>query len=150
MSSLKDRLTQDMQAALKAGDKARLSVLRMALAGVKQREVDTRRPLDDAGVTTVIERMIKQGRDSLAQFREGGRSDLVAKEEAELAVLQTYLPKQLDGDELEALIAEAIETAKASSAKDLGKVIAVIKTKAAGRVDMGTIAARVRSMLTPE
>src|SRR6187551_3182534 len=131
MSTLKDRLTEDMQAALKAGDKARLSVLRMALAGVKQREVDTRRPLDDAGVTTVIERMIKQGRDSLAQFREGGRSDLVAKEEAELAVLQTYLPKQLDGDELEALIAEAIETAKASSAKDLGKVIAVIKTKAA-------------------
>jgi len=150
MSSLKDRLTQDMQAALKAGDKARLSVLRMALAGVKQREVDTRRALDDAGVTTVIERMIKQGRDSLAQFREGGRADLVAKEEAELAVLQTYLPKQLDGEELEALIAEAIETAKASSAKDLGKVIAVIKTKAAGRVDMGTIAARVRSMLTPE
>jgi uncharacterized protein YqeY len=150
MSPLKDRLTQDMQAALKAGDKARLSVLRMALAGVKQREVDTRRPLDDAGVTTVIERMIKQGRDSLAQFREGGRADLVAKEEAELAVLQTYLPKQLDGEELEALIAEAIETAKASSAKDLGKVIAVIKTKAAGRVDMGTIAARVRSMLTPE
>ena len=150
MSSLKDRLTEDMQAALKAGDKARLSVIRMALAGVKQREVDTRRPLDDAGVTTVIERMIKQGRDSLAQFREGGRQDLVAKEEAELAVLQTYLPKQLDGEELEALIAEAIETAKAASAKDLGKVIAVIKAKAAGRVDMGTIAARVRSMLTPE
>ena len=150
MSPLKDRLTQDMQAALKAGDKPRLSVIRMALAGVKQREVDTRRPLDDAGVTTVIERMIKQGRDSLAQFREGGRQDLVAKEEAELAVLQTYLPKALDDNELEALIAEAIETAKAASTKDLGKVIAVIKAKAAGRVDMGTIAARVRSMLTPE
>lgn len=148
--SLKDRLTQDMQAALKAGDKPRLSVIRMALAGVKQREVDTRRPLDDAGVQTVIERMIKQGRDALAQFREGGRQDLVAKEEAELAVLQTYLPKPLDDSELDTLIAEAIEAAKASSTKDLGKVMAVIKTKAAGRVDMGAISARVRSMLTPE
>jgi uncharacterized protein YqeY len=148
--SLKDRLTEDMQNALKAGDKARLSVLRMALAGVKQREVDTRRPLDDAGVQTVIERMIKQGRDSLAQFREGGRQDLVAKEEAELAVLQTYLPKPLDDNELDALIAEAIETSKASSTKDLGKVMAVIKTKAAGRVDMGAISARVRAMLTSE
>jgi uncharacterized protein YqeY len=148
--SLKDRLTQDMQAALKAGDKARLSVLRMALAGVKQREVDTRRPLDDAGVTTVIERMIKQGRDSLTQFREGGRTDLVAKEEAELAVLQTYLPKALDDSELDNLIAEAIEASGATSVKDLGKVMAVIKTKAAGRVDMGAISARVRSMLTTE
>jgi uncharacterized protein YqeY len=148
--SLKDRLTEDMQAALKAGDKPRLSVLRMALAGVKQREVDTRRPLDDAGVQTVIERMIKQGRDALAQFRDGGRQDLVAKEEAELAVLATYLPKPLDDNELDALIAEAIETSKASSTKDLGKVMAVIKTKAAGRVDMGAISARVRAMLTTE
>ena len=79
--SLKDRLTEDMQAAMRSGDKARLSVLRMALAGVKQREVDTRRPLDDAGVQTVIERMIKQGRDSLTQFRDGGRADLVARPE---------------------------------------------------------------------
>ena len=93
--SLKDRLTEDMQAAMKSGDKARLSVLRMALAGVKQREVDTRRPLDDAGVQTVIERMIKQGKDALTQFRDGGRADLVAKEEAELKVLQTYLPQPL-------------------------------------------------------
>jgi uncharacterized protein YqeY len=148
--SLKDRLTEDMQTALKAGDKARLSVLRMALAGVKQREVDTRRPLDDAGVQTVIERMIKQGRDALAQFRDGGRQDLVAKEEAELAVLATYLPKPLDDNELDALIAEAIEPSMASSTKDLGKVMAVIKTKAAGRVDMGAISARVRAMLTTE
>src|SRR6185503_2125113 len=130
MSTLKDRLTEDMQAALKAGDKARLSVLRMALAGVKQREVDTRRPLDDAGVTTVIERMIKQGRDSLAQFRDGGRADLVAKEEAELAVLQTYLPKAHDNSEIDSLIAEAIEESKAKSVKHLGKVMAVLKAKA--------------------
>jgi len=148
--SLKDRLTEDMQAAMKSGDKARLSVVRMALAGVKQREVDTRRPLDDAGVQTVIERMIKQGRDSLSQFRDGGRADLVAKEEAEIKVLQTYLPQPLSETELDAFIAECIDAAGASSLKDLGKVMGVIKSKAAGRVDMSTVSARVRTMLTPE
>ena len=147
---LKDRLQQDMQAAMKAGDKPRLSVLRMALAGVKQREVDSRRALDDAGVTSVLERMIKQARDSIAQFRDDGRADLVAKEEAEIKVLQGYLPQALNDSELEALIAEAIEAAKATSVKDLGKVMAVIKTRAAGRVDMGAISGRVRAMLTPE
>jgi uncharacterized protein YqeY len=148
--SLKDRLTEDMQAAMKSGDKARLSVLRMALAGVKQREVDTRRPLDDAAVQAVIERMIKQGKDSLTQFREGGRADLVAKEEAELKVLQTYLPAQLTDAELDAFLAECIDAAGATSIKDLGKVMGVVKTKAAGRVDMSTVSARVRTLLTPE
>jgi uncharacterized protein YqeY len=150
MSSLKDRLTEDMQAAMKSGDKARLSVLRMALAGVKQREVDTRRPLDDAGVQTVIERMIKQGKDALTQFRDGGRADLVAKEEAELKVLQTYLPQPLSESELDTFIAECIEAAGATSLKDLGKVMGVIKTRAAGRVDMSTVSARVRTIMTPE
>jgi uncharacterized protein len=148
--SLKDRLTEDMQAAMKSGDKARLSVLRMALAGVKQREVDTRRPLDDAGVQTVIERMIKQGKDALTQFREGGRADLVAKEEAEIKVLQTYLPQPLSEAELDTFIAECIDAAGATSLKDLGKVMGVIKTRAAGRVDMSTVSARVRTLLTPE
>jgi uncharacterized protein len=148
--SLKDRLTEEMQAAMKSGDKARLSVIRMALAGVKQREVDTRRPLDDAGVQTVIERMIKQGKDSLAQFREGGRADLVAKEEAEIKVLQTYLPQPLSEAELDTFIAECIDAAGATSLKDLGKVMGVIKTRAAGRVDMSTVSARVRTLLTPE
>ena len=148
--SLKDRLTEDMNAAMKSGDKARLSVLSMALAGVKQREVDTRRPLDDAGVQTVIERMIKQGKDSLTQFRDGGRADLVAKEEAEIKVLQTYLPQPLSEAELDTFIAECIDAAGATSVKDLGKVMGVIKTRAAGRVDMSTVSARVRTMLTPE
>ena len=148
--SLKDRLTEDMQAAMKSGDKPRLSVLRMALAGVKQREVDTRRPLDDAGVQTVIERMIKQGKDALTQFRDGGRADLVAKEEAEIKVLQTYLPQPLSEAELDTFIAECIDAAGATSLKDLGKVMGVIKAKAAGRVDMSTVSARVRTMLTPE
>jgi uncharacterized protein YqeY len=148
--SLKDRLTEDMQAAMKSGDKARLSVLRMALAGVKQREVDTRRPLDDAGVQTVIERMIKQGKDALTQFRDGGRADLVDKEEAELKVLQTYLPQPFSDAELDTFLAECIDAAGASSLKELGKVMAIIKAKAAGRVDMSTVSARVRTMLTPE
>ena len=150
MSTLKDRLTEDMQAAMKSGDKARLSVLRMALAGVKQREVDTRRPLDDAGVQTVIERMLKQGKDALAQFRDGGRADLVAKEEFEHKVLQTYLPQPLSEAELDTFIGECIDAAGATSVKDLGKVMGVIKTRAAGRVDMSTVSARVRTMLTPE
>jgi uncharacterized protein len=150
MSSLKDRLTEDMQNAMRSGDKPRLSVLRMALAGVKQREVDTRRPLDDAGVQTVIERMIKQGKDALTQFREGGRADLVAKEEAEIKVLQTYLPQPLSESELDAFIAECIDAAGATSLKDLGKVMGVIKSRAAGRVDMSTVSARVRTLLTPE
>lgn len=148
--SLKDRLTEDMQAAMKSGDKPRLSVLRMALAGVKQREVDTRRPLDDAGVQTVIERMIKQGRDSVGQYRDGGRADLVAKEEFEITVLQTYLPQPFDENELDAFLAECIDAAGATSLKDLGKVMGVIKARAAGRVDMSTVSARVRTMLTPE
>ena len=148
--SLKDRLTEDMQAAMKSGDKARLSVLRMALAGVKQREVDTRRPLDDAAVQAVIERMIKQGKDALTQFRDGGRADLVAKEEVELKVLQTYLPQPLSAGELDTFLAECIDAAGATSVKDLGKVMGVIKAKAAGRVDMSTVSARVRTMLTPE
>jgi uncharacterized protein YqeY len=135
---------------MRSGDKARLSVLRMALAGVKQREVDTRRPLDDAGVQSVIERMIKQGRDSVSQYRDGGRQDLVDKEEAEIKVLQTYLPQQLNDAELDTFIGECIEASGALSVKDLGKVMGMIKARAAGRVDMSTVSARVRSMLTPD
>jgi len=148
--SLKDRLQEEMQAAMRSGDKPRLSVLRLALAGVKQREVDTRRPLDDAGVQSVIERMIKQGRDSVSQYRDGGRQDLVDKEEAEIKVLQTYLPQQLTEAELDTFLAECIEAAGAMSVKELGKVMGVIKTRAAGRVDMSTVSARVRAMLTPD
>jgi uncharacterized protein YqeY len=148
--SLKDRLTEDMKAAMKSGDKDRLGVIRMALAGVKQREVDTRRPLDDAAVQAVIERMIKQGKDALGQFRDGGRADLVAKQEAELNVLQTYLPQPLSDAELDTFLAECIEAAGATSVKDLGKAMGVIKARAAGRVDMSTVSARVRTLLTPE
>jgi hypothetical protein len=147
MSPLKARLEQDMQNALRAGDKARLSVLRMMLAGVKQREVDTRRPSDDAAVLAVIERMIKQAREALAQYRAGNRADLVAKEEGEIAVLEEYLPEPLADDALEALIRDVIEATGASSLKDMGKVMAEIKARASGRVDMSDVNARVRAAL---
>ena len=139
-----------MQAAMQSGDKARLSVIRMALAGVKQREVDTRRPLDDAGVQTVIERMIKQGRTLSRNFAKAAAPISWAKEEAELKVLQTYLPQPLSEAELDTFIAECIERRRRHERQDLGKVMGVIKTRAAGRVDMSTISARVRTMLTPD
>jgi uncharacterized protein YqeY len=148
--SLKDRLQQDMQAALKAGDKARLSVVRMALAGVKQRVVDTRRPLDDTGVTTVIERMINQAHDSVDQYGAGGRGDLVAKEMAEIAILETYLPRQLNDEETDALVSEAIDAAGATGPKDIGKVMAEAKARATGRVDKSEVSARVRAALAKE
>ncbi|HEX7081079.1 MAG TPA: GatB/YqeY domain-containing protein [Gammaproteobacteria bacterium] len=145
--SLKGRLEEDMKAALRGGDKARLSALRLALAAVKQREVDTRQQLDDAGVRNVLERMIKQTRDALAQYRDAGRTDLVAKEEAEIAVLQSYLPEPLTEEELETLISDTIDEVGARGLNDIGRVMAAIKAKAAGRADMRDVNARVRAAL---
>ena len=145
--SLTARLQQDMQAALRAGDKARLGVLRMALAAIKQREVDSRTTLDDAAVVAVLEKMIKQGRESIQQYHSGDRADLVAKESAEIAVLEQYLPARLDDAELDALIAEAIAATGAAGMKDMGKVMSAIKARAAGRVDMSVAGARVRAAL---
>src|SRR5690606_28483865 len=142
--SLKGRIEEDMKAALRAGDKVRLSTLRLVLAAIKQREVDSRQPLDDMGVLGVLERMIKQTRDSLAQYREAGRSDLVAKDEAEIGVLQAYLPEPLTEDELDTLISDAIDEVGARGLNDIGKVMAAMKTKAAGRADMREVNARVR------
>jgi len=148
--SLKGRIEEDMKAALRAGDKVRLSTLRLVLAAIKQREVDSRQPLDDMGVLGVLERMIKQTRDSLAQYREAGRSDLVAKDEAEIGVLQAYLPEPLTEDELDTLISDAIDEVGARGLNDIGKVMAAMKTKAAGRADMREVNARVRAALTEE
>ena len=148
--SLKERITEDMKSAMRSGDKERLATIRLILAAIKQREVDERITLDDVQVLTAIEKMAKQRKESIVQFEAGGRADLVAKEEAELKVLQTYLPQQLSEAELDTFIAECIDAAGATSVKDLGKVMGVIKTRAAGRVDMSTVSARVRTMLTPE
>lgn len=145
--SLADTLKQDMNAALKAGDAARLSVLRMALAAVRQREVDTRETLTDETVVGLIEKTIKQCREAMSQYEAAGRAELAAKEAAEIAVLEAYLPARLGADEIEALIAQVIEATDASSMKDMGKVMAEIKARAAGRADMGEISARVRSIL---
>ena len=145
--SLKNKITDDMKTAMKAGDKDRLKVVRMILAAVKQVEVDTRTELDDAAVLGVLEKMVKQRRDSVEQFRQGGRDDLADNELAEITVLEAYLPEQLDEAEIDALIDEAIQATGASSMRDMGKVMGVIKSKAAGRADMGMIGGKVKARL---
>jgi len=145
--SLKERITEDMKAAMRSGDKERLGAIRMITAAIKQREVDERITLDDAQVTSVLEKMIKQRKESLVQFQSGGRQDLADKESAEIALLQTYLPAQLSDAELDHLITEAIANTGATSIKDMGKVMGIIKTRAAGRADMGAVGARIKARL---
>ena len=145
--SLKARITEDMKAAMRAGDKDRLSCIRMLQAGIKQREVDERIELDDAQVLAVIDKMIKQRRESVAQFQAGNRADLVAKESAEIALLTGYLPAQLGDAELATLVREAVASTGASSMKDMGKVMAALKPKVQGRADMGALSARIKSVL---
>jgi uncharacterized protein YqeY len=146
--SLKERIQEDMKTAMRSGEKERLANIRMILAGVKQREVDERIVLDDAQVLTVIEKMMKQRKESIAQFQTGGRTDLVVKENAELALLQAYLPAQLADAELDALIAQAIASTGASTIKDMGKVMGIVKTQAAGRADMASVGARIKAKLS--
>jgi uncharacterized protein YqeY len=145
--ALKDRVTEDMKTAMRAGDKERLAAVRLLLAAIKQREVDERITLDDGQVLAVIEKMIKQRRESITQFESGGRSDLAAKENAEIGVLQGYLPAQLTPAEVDALIAEAIAATGAASVKDMGKVMGFVKPKAQGRTDMGALSARIKQKL---
>jgi uncharacterized protein YqeY len=145
--ALKERITEDMKSAMRAGEKERLATIRLALAAIKQREVDERVTLDDTQVLAVVEKMIKQRREAIGQFETGGRADLVAKEKAEIAVLQGYLPAQMSEADLDALIAEAITATGAASIKDMGKVMAVVKPKAQGRADMGAVSARIKQKL---
>ena len=145
--SLKGRITDDMKSALKAGDKDRLKTVRLIMAAIKQIEVDQRTELDDAGVLSVLDKMVKQRRDSIEQFRKGGREDLANIELAEIAVLDSYLPEQLSAAKLDALIDETIAATGAESIRDMGKVMAQIKSKAAGRADMGAVGARVKARL---
>jgi len=137
-----------MKAAMRAGEKSRLATIRLIMAAIKQREVDERIELDDAQVLGVIDKMVKQRRESIAQFEAGGRADLVASETAELTQLSAYLPAQLSAAELDAMINEAIAATGATSIKDMGKVMAAIKAKAAGRADMGAVGARIKARLT--
>jgi hypothetical protein len=146
--TLKERITEDMKSAMRAGEKARLATVRLILAAIKQREVDERITLDDAQVLAVLDKMAKQRKESIKEFEKGARPDLVAKESAELAVVQSYLPAQLSDAELDALIAEAIASTGATSVKDMGKVMGLVKSKAAGRADMGAVGARIKTKLS--
>jgi uncharacterized protein len=145
--TLKERITEDMKAAMRSGDKDRLGAIRMILAGVKQREVDERITLDDAQVLAVLEKMVKQRREAIAQFEKGGRQDLVDRESAEVTVLQSYMPAQLSDAELDQIVTEAIASTGASSMKDMGKVMGVVKAKAQGRADMAAVSARIKARL---
>jgi uncharacterized protein YqeY len=145
--TLKERITEDMKTAMRSGEKDRLAVIRLLQAAIKQREVDERIMLDDVQVTSVLEKMIKQRKESVVAFEKGARADLVAKENAEIAVLQPYLPAQFSDAELDALIVEAISSTGAASIKDMGKVMGVVKAKAAGKADMGAVGARIKAKL---
>ena len=145
--SLKLRIEEDMRNALRAGDKPRLGVIRMALAAIMQREIDDRKTLDEPESMAVIEKLVKQRRESIVQFEQAGRDELAAKERAEIEVLATYLPEQLGDDEIDAVIDAAIAGTGASSMRDMGKVMAEIKRTAQGRADMSAVSARVKARL---
>lgn len=146
--SLKARIQDDMKAAMRSGNKDRLATIRLILASIKQREVDERIELDDTQVISALEKMTKQRRESITQFEAGGRADLVARETAELAVLADYLPQPLSDAELDALIQDSIAATGATSIKDMGKVMSLIKGKAAGRADMAAVGSRIKARLS--
>jgi uncharacterized protein YqeY len=146
--SLKAKITEDMKDAMRAKDAPRLSTIRMLLAAVKQREVDERRELADADVLVVIDKMMKQRRDSIAQFEAGHRADLAAVEKAELDVLAGYMPQPLADTEIDALIAEAMASTGATGAAGMGKVMAELKPRLAGRADLAAVSAKVKTRLT--
>ena len=145
--TLKERITEDMKTAMRSAEKERLGVIRMLQAAIKQREVDERITLDDAQVLAVLEKMLKQRRESITQYEAGGRADLAAKESAEISVLQAYMPAQLSESELDALIAAAIAQTGAASIKDMGKVMGILRPQLQGRADMGAVSARIKARL---
>ena len=145
--SLKTQLTDDMKTAMKAGEKERLGVIRLVNAAIKQREVDERIELDDAQVLAVLEKMLKQRKDSVTQYEGAGREDLAAIERFEIGVIQAYLPAQLSAAEIEAIVAKAVADSGAASPKDMGKVVALVKPQVAGRADMGQVSTLVKQKL---
>lgn len=146
--SLKDRVTEDMKAAMRAKDSERLGTIRMITAAIKQREVDERITLDDTQVLSVIEKMIKTRKESVVHFKSGGREDLVARETKEIELLQGYLPSQLSESEVDALIGEALAESGATSIKEMGKAMALLKQKAQGRADMAAVSAKLKAKLS--
>jgi uncharacterized protein YqeY len=146
--ALREQLNEDIKAAMKAREAARLGALRLLLAAVKQREIDERITLDDAGVVGVIEKMIKQRRDSISQYEKAARQDLADQEKLEITVLEAYMPGKLSDAEVAAIIADAVASTGAQSAADMGKVMAVVKPKLAGRADMGKVSGLVKAKLS--
>jgi uncharacterized protein YqeY len=145
--SLKERITEDMKNAMRAKESERLGTIRMITAAIKQREVDERITLDDAQVLSVVEKMIKTRKESIAQFQAGNRPDLVEKEQKEVDLLQAYLPAQMSEAELDALITQSIAESGAASIKDMGKAMALLKQKAAGRADMAVVSGKLKAKL---
>jgi len=145
--SLKGQVTDDVKLAMKAGEKDRLKVLRLITAAIKQVEVDERKELGDADVLGILTRMVKQRRDSITQYTAGNRKDLADIEQAEIEIIESYLPKQLSEEELDEMVDEAIATTGAETIRDMGKVMGAIKSKAAGRADMGLVGAKVKARL---
>ncbi|HEV7478175.1 MAG TPA: GatB/YqeY domain-containing protein [Burkholderiales bacterium] len=147
-TSLKDKITEDMKTAMRARDSARLSAIRLILSGIKQREVDERIQLTDADVLSVIDKMIKQRRESIAQFEKASRNDLAEAEKFEIGVLSAYLPQQMGDAELAQAVAAALAESGASGIKDMGKVMALLKPRLAGRADMGAVSSLVKAKLS--
>ncbi len=145
---LKDQITEDMKTAMRAKDAARLGTIRLLLAAVKQREVDERIVLDDAAIVGVVDKLIKQRKDSITAFASAGRTDLVDKESAELAVLQAYLPARLSADEITAAVGAIVASIGATGPGDMGKVMAAVKAQLAGKADMGAVSAAVKAALS--
>jgi len=145
---LRDQINDDLKAAMRSGDAARRDTIRLLTAALKQREVDERKTLTDADVLGVIEKMIKQRRDSISQFEQGGRQDLADKEKQELGLLQAYMPQAMGDDEIAAAVAAAVAESGAAGPADMGKVMALLKPRLAGRVDMGKVSAAVKARLT--
>lgn len=146
--SLKQRISDDMKAAMRAREPERLGTIRLLLAAIKQREVDERTELDDTAVLAVVEKLIKQRKDSISQFQQAGRTDLVDKESAEVEVLQVYMPAALSESEVAAEVARAVAESGAAGPQDMGKVMAVLKSRLAGRADMSAVSAQVKAALT--
>lgn len=147
-SDLKTKISDDMKTAMRAKDKDRLGVIRLILAAIKQQEVDTRTSLDDTAVLAVLDKMLKQRRDSISQFQDAGRDDLVQKERFEVDVLQQYMPEAMSEAELEQLIKDAIATSGAQSMKDMGKIMNELRPKVQGRADMAQVSQKVKALLS--
>ena len=147
-STLKTRIQDDVKAAMRSKDKDRLGTLRLITAAIKQKEVDERIDMDDAAVIAVLEKMVKQRKDSISQYSQAGRDDLAAKEQTELDLIQTYLPEQMSEAELEAIIDKAVADSGAASMKDMGKLMAAVKPLVAGKADMGLVSKLVKAKLS--